>query len=67
MNSETSEMENCVKYVSSCLECDYSTAAIICQGAILNDLAADISRIADNLESWLSEVAKSNLSRKEAA
>ena len=67
MNSETDEMENCVKYVSSCLECDYATAAVICQAAVLNDLAADISRIADNLESLLSEVAKSNLSRKEEA
>lgn len=67
MNSETNEMENAVKSVAGYLECEYTAAAIICQAAVLNDLAADISRIADNLESLLSEVAKSNLSRKEEA
>jgi|688.fasta_scaffold1126972_2 hypothetical protein len=67
MNSDTSEMENAAKSVACYLECDYTAAAIICQAAVLNDLAADISRIADSLDALLSEVAKSNLCRKEAA
>jgi hypothetical protein len=50
MNSETHEMENAVKSVAGYLECDYVAAAVVCQAAILNDLAADISRIADALE-----------------
>jgi hypothetical protein len=65
MNSETDEMESAVKSVACYLECDYTSAAIICQAAVLNDLAADISRIADSLNELLSEVAKSNLCRKE--
>ena len=67
MNSETDEMENAVKSVAGYLECDYTAAAIICQAAVLNDLAADISRIADSLDALLSEVAKSNLCRRGAA
>ena len=67
MNSDTSEMESAVKSVAGYLECDYTAAATICQAAVLNDLASDISRIADSLDALLSEVAKSNLCRKEEA
>ncbi len=66
MNSTTNEMENAVKYVADCLLCDYQAAATICQAAVLNDVAEDISRIADALET-LSEIAKANFGKKEEA
>lgn len=67
MNSETDEMESAVKSVAGYLECDYTATAIICQAAVLDTLTQDISRIADSLDALLSEVAKSNLCRKEGA
>jgi hypothetical protein len=66
VNSETDEMENAAKSVALYLECDYQAAATICQAAVLNDVAEDISRIADALET-LSEIAKANFGKKEEA
>jgi hypothetical protein len=66
VNSETDEMENAVKSVAGYLECDYAAAATVCQAAVLNDVAEDISRIADALET-LSEIAKANFGKKEEA
>lgn len=66
MNSQTDQMENAVKSVAGYLECDYAAAAIICQAAILNDVAGDISRIADALET-LSVVALENFGRRGGA
>lgn len=64
MNSDSSQMENAVKSVSQYLECDYIAAATICQAAVLNDTAEDISRIADALET-LAEIAKAKFGQKE--
>lgn len=57
MNSATDQMESAAKSVASYLECDYQAAATICQAAVFNDVAEDISRIADALE-ILAEIAK---------